>query len=232
MSRLKISLLTVVVSCIVTLLGLHLVDRTRNREVASLRATNDQLRFEAGLRRHASFHPAAPPLVVEAKVPEVASGGRRDETSEPKHASDRVVVADYRNEGSATPQAALQTLAWTGDRGDPEELARLIVLDPAAHRRAQTYFDSLPADVRGKAGTVDRLAAVELTASIIHRPFPRAVALEQATVETVGEDRVALLLPGSIRDRMEFQRTGDGWKYVITEAMVNAFLAARGAAAD
>jgi len=33
-----------------------------------------------------------------------------------------------------------------------------------------------------------------------------------------------LRLPGTAKDRSQFQKTGDGWKYVITDAMAEAYL--------
>ena len=62
---------------------------------------------------------------------------------------------------------------------------------------------------------------------MIEHPFPRAALLERGTVESVKDDRVMLRLPGTGRDRSEFQRTPEGWKFAITEPLVDRFLAAR-----
>lgn len=43
-------------------------------------------------------------------------------------------------------------------------------------------------------------------------------------MEELGPDRKVVLLPGTSRARMKFQETADGWKYAITEAMVDDYI--------
>jgi hypothetical protein len=71
---------------------------------------------------------------------------------------------------------------------------------------------------------VDEMAAAVLTRVIMGQPFPNADILETATVEPITEDRVRLRLPDVPKDGTEYQKTEDGWKYVLTEAAVDGYV--------
>jgi hypothetical protein len=55
-------------------------------------------------------------------------------------------------------------------------------------------------------------------------PFPSSQILDTASVEQLSADRVILRLPHTPKDRTQYQKVGDVWKYVITEAMVDHYL--------
>jgi hypothetical protein len=130
----------------------------------------------------------------------------------------------YRNEGNATPLATLQTFAWACDRGDTETVGRLLHIDPAARPKAEAFMAALPESARAQWKTVDEMAAALLTRSVMASPFPNSDILATATPEPVGEDRVRLRLPDVPKDGTEYQRTADGWKYVLTDRVVDAYI--------
>ena len=130
----------------------------------------------------------------------------------------------YRNEGNATPLATLQTFAWACDRGDIETVGRLLHIDAAARPKAEAFMAALPVSARAQWKTVDEMAASLLTRSIMASPFPNADILATATIETVSENRVRLRLPDVPKDGTEYQKTAEGWKYVLTEAVVDAYI--------
>jgi hypothetical protein len=68
------------------------------------------------------------------------------------------------------------------------------------------------------------MAAALLTQSIMARPFPNADILETATPEAIGEGRVKMRMPNVPRDGTEYQQTAEGWKYAVTEKMVDDYL--------
>ena len=198
----------------------YVVQQGRVDELARLRSENADLRFEISRKHTAALRaegrsPKAPPAVEVA--PAAIEGA-------PPPAG---YAADYRDEGNAEPVAALQTFAWAGDRGDAEAVQRLITFDDPALRKALSFFQALPPEARSRYPSVEALAAAELTADIIKRPFPRSHVLERAVVETKGPDRVDVRLVGAAREHNVFQRTSSGWKFVITEEMVDRFLARR-----
>lgn len=213
MNRFLLSLLAALVASAATAGGLFYQHRSRNREAAQLRRDNGRMRFAASLARQQARVAAAAPAAAKAAVP--AAGA-------PKAAI--TAASDYRNEGAATPLATLQTFAWASDRGDVEAVGRMICFDPAARTKAEAVLAAVPAEARARWKTVDDMAAELLTSQGINAPFPGASILAQATIETVGDDRVRLRLPGTLKDNTEYQRTPDGWKYVITEEMVDDYV--------
>lgn len=219
MSPLKTSALVAPVAALATLAALFFVHQSRAREVGSLRYENDRLRRTAYERLHpAPATPVAPPTV--ASVPTAAAPTAP--AGVPPAAN---VVPLYRDEGNATPLAALQTFAFACDRGDAAAVGRLLFFDPAAQQKAEAYLASQPEELRSRWPSVQAMAATLLTGNIMEHPFPAAEILATASLEPASADRVVVRLPGTPKDRIEFQRTASGWSYVITEAAVDAYLA-------
>jgi hypothetical protein len=106
-----------------------------------------------------------------------------------------------------------------------ETVSRLLHLDPEARIKAEAFMAALPEATRGQWKTVDEMAASVLTHSFMVRPFPISDVLATATPEVINEGRVRLRLPNVPKDRTEYQKTGDGWKYALTGAMVDAYIA-------
>ena len=61
----------------------------------------------------------------------------------------------------------------------------------------------------------------------IEQPYPGSEVLALAKIEPIVEGRVALILPGAIVSGLVFQQTADGWKYVVSEAVVDDYIARR-----
>lgn len=214
MTPLKSSLLAALGAALLTAGILAAVHHHRTKEASALRLANHRLRGQAELLRLATAQAKTPAAAVaDAAAPAPAAVP----ASPP--------AGDYRNEGQASPLATLQTLAWACDRGDPEAVARLFLFDPAARAKFEAYAATLPEAARAQWESTDAMAAALLTSAFMHRPFPSATILATATSEPLGENRVRLRLPDSPKDRTEYQQTDTGWKYVITEAMVDAYIA-------
>jgi len=191
------------------------------REARRLQEQNDRMRLEAYQRTKAREAGAEPMVAAETSAPKtmapsVVPAGAATSTPRP--------VEYYRNEGNATPVATLQTFAWACDRGDTELVSRLLFIEVAARPKAEAFMASLPGNLRAQWKTVDQMAAAILTESIMAQPFPNADILETATSEQVGADRVRLRMPTISKDGTEYQKTADGWKYVITEKVVDNYL--------
>lgn len=212
----KISLLLAVLSALLTVGGLYYFQQGVAREARTLRSQNNRMRLQAQQRTQvAAVAAAAPVSGIRATAP-----ASLETIAPPARSSESY----YRNEGNATPLATLQTFAWAGDRGDAALVGKLIYLDPTARAKAEAYWASLPASDRQEWKTLDAMAAAVLTKSIMLRPFPDAAILATATVEPIAENRVRLRLSGVPRDGTEYQRTADGWKYVITERDIDAYI--------
>jgi hypothetical protein len=216
MSPLKASLLLGLLSGVFTAGGLFYFHQGRVRELRGLQSHNNRMRLEAYQRNlgrpvPASVPPAAPVSAATAgPIPAAAPVSK--------------MAAFYRNEGNATPLATLQTFAWACDRGDTETVGRLLYVEEAARPKVEAFVASLPESVRKQWKSVDETVAALLTESVMARPFPRADFLETATPEEVTPGRIRLRMPGVPRDGTEYQQTAEGWKYVLTEKVVDNYI--------
>jgi hypothetical protein len=226
MSSLKTSLAAALIAVGVTAAGMYFVQYRRAAEAERLRQENGRMRAEASRRWQASA--AVAPTASEA------APARAEAATQRVRASTRVEapapVTDYRNEGRATPLATLQTFAWACDRGDVETVEQLIYFDSAARTKTEALMATV-AETRAQWATPEAMAAALLTARTMRQPFPVAALLERATPEPISDERVVLRLPGTPKDRTEYQKIGDEWNYVITEAMVDDYIRQRERAA-
>jgi hypothetical protein len=104
-------------------------------------------------------------------------------------------------------------------------MQKLITFEASARPKVETYFATLPAEIRAQCPTIEALAAMLLVQDGMQRPFPRADLLARATVEEVSDNLVRTRLPGTPRDGGLYQRIGADWKFVITETAVAGYLA-------
>lgn len=219
MSPLKSSLIASILAVLATAGGLYYLQRVQLRESRQLQTHNSQMRAEAN-RRHLATMAAQ---TAQVSRPETITGNAIP-TPVIAAIPAQTSAAYYRDEGNATPQATLQTFAWACDRGDSEAVGRLLHIDAGARPKAEAFMASLPAAGRAQWKNVDEMAATILTRSFMSAPFPNADILETATVEPITAERVKLRLPDVPRDGTEYQKIGDGWKYVLTEAVVDNYI--------
>jgi hypothetical protein len=221
MSPLKTSLIAALVSAALTAGCVFFLSHRRAPEAARLRHQNDEMRYQASQRRQAQMRAVAPAASSAMAEPTASPASTRASSS----ASNPRPVENYRNEGQATPLAALQTFAWACDRGDTETVAHMLLFDGASRKKLEAFTAALPEEARAHWKSVDEMAAAALTYTIMGHPFPNADILEAATFEQVSEDRALYRLPGSPKDRTPFQKTGGVWKYVITEEVADLYIA-------
>jgi hypothetical protein len=215
MSPLKTSLIVAAASVLVTAGGLYYFQQGRAREARQLRSQNNRMLLEANQRVMARQAAAQTPVVGESAAVTTAAA--------PVPAPAKMAEY-YHNEGNATPLATMQTFAWACDRGDVETVQRLLFVEEAARPKVGAFVAALPENVRSQWKSVDETVAALLTESVMARPFPRHDILATATPEEVGAGRIRLRMPNVPRDGTEYQQTTEGWKYVLTEKVVDAYI--------
>ncbi|MEO6992017.1 MAG: hypothetical protein ABI273_00185 [Lacunisphaera sp.] len=174
--------------------------------------------------------PQAEAGVISNTTPtEISEGGL---PAAPTTEISRILGTEYRNEGQTTPIAALQTYAWACDHADTATIIHLIRFDELARRKAVAYMATLSAEAQGQLNSPEAMGAALLIDQGIQYPYPGAKILALAKIEVISETRVALLLPDTDHERAEFQKTADGWKYAITERMVDDYIAETSAKAQ
>ena len=218
MSPIKTSLFAALASVVLTGGLLHYINQRRAHEAAVLRRSNNLMRMQASQRHQTRPVAPAPPTRWSSRAQPEGNAAI------PPAPGSVAAAENYRNEGRATPRATLHTFAWACDRADAATVSQMIHFDPAARELAEALLAGLPESERAKFRTVDEMAATMLALNVMAHPFPNAAVLDAATLEPLGEDRVVLRLPGTGKDRSQFQKTSDGWKYVITDAMAEAYL--------
>jgi RNA polymerase sigma factor (sigma-70 family) len=65
----------------------------------------------------------------------------------------------WQNRGWATPTDAVETLLWASFNNEWDTVAKAFIFDTPGKARMDAFFASLPADVRSKYGTPERLLA-------------------------------------------------------------------------
>ena len=218
MTRLVSSSLAALAAMIVSVAGLHFVQQSRAREAARLRAENGRMRLEASQRHHAQMSARAP-AATQSSAPLTSTAAPEPARESP--------AGDYRNEGQASPLATLQTFAWACDRGDSDMIRSLLCFEAAGRVKAEAFIASLPPAARARWSSPEAMAAELLTHQGMQQPFPAAKILERAVPEPREDGQVTLRLPGTPKDGTVYQKIGDHWHYVITEAAVDRYIASR-----
>jgi hypothetical protein len=221
MSPLKISVFAALASAAVTAGCLFYFHHRRAQEAGFLRYQNGVLLYKAHQRRHSGSPTVPSPGAAAASEPAADAG---PPPAGPATAGRRSVEV-YRNEGQATPRATVQTFAWACDRGDTATIEKMLWWEGGSRKKAEAFLAGLPAETRAQWKSADEMVAAELAFINMVHPFPNADILEAATFEQIREDRFMFRLPGTRKDRTEFQHTDEGWKYVVTEAMVDICIA-------
>jgi hypothetical protein len=91
--------------------------------------------------------------VVAAKAVEAAK------PREPSILDGPLPASAWKNAGSATPAAALETVLWAAAGGEVDALAGLLRFDVGVRARVDALFAGLPEPVRTEYGTPERLIA-------------------------------------------------------------------------
>lgn len=226
MTAKKLSLLTIGLTVLLVSTGYYYLRQDRRKEAAQLRSENAQLRLKISRDYQARLSQPAP-------TPAKTSGDRGKKGGPPAGLLNevpkeevvtlsRLAKPTYRNEGQATPAAALQTLAWACDRGDMATMEKLQVFDAAAREKTMKFFPSLPPEIRAQWATPEAMSAALYISDGMDHPYPGAAVLEHAEFETINPTRVRLHLPGANGDDYEFQLTTEGWKVAVTMEVVDA----------
>ena len=103
----------------------------------------------------------------------------------------------------------------------------LFIIDDEARPKANAIYTAMADGLRAEWTSVEALAATIIVHNGIEQPYPGSEVLALAHIVPITEERVTLELPGAIVSGLEFQYTAEGWKYVISEAVVNDYLARR-----
>ena len=135
------------------------------REIAGLRQQNQALepaRAENGRLNAAvaSSQDAAELARLRRQAAELKASLTTLANDEAADSEPRMKRQDsWQNRGWATPTDAVETLLWASFNNEWDTVAKAFIFTPSGKTRMDAFFASLPADVRAKYGTPERLLA-------------------------------------------------------------------------
>ena len=133
-----------------------------------------------------------------------------------------IPAAEWKNAGTATPDAALESVLWSAAGGDVEALAGLLRFDAEARAKAEGMFARLPPNLQNELGTPERLVAL-LTAKDVPLgaaqivgtlPLPRETRLTTQLTGTDGKMKTVVFSLGSDEGR---------WHLVVPGSVVEKY---------
>lgn len=185
--------------------------QTSTADLEALRADHAavaRLRDEIGaLRRRAE---------ESAHVAVTMAAAKASEPSGPSILDGPMLSAAWKNAGSATPAATLETVLWAAAGGEVDKLAGLLIFDPAVRTRAEAMFAGLPEQTRAEYGTAERLIAT-LTARDV--PLGSAKLIDPKFEDPTGRKMVVQLYEKEGKEpkhaMFSLRREGEGWRVVV-----------------
>jgi hypothetical protein len=131
-------------------------------------------------------------------------------------------ATDWKFEGQATPEAALESVLATARAGDVDRLAGLIGLEESAKAKAEALFKQLPPSAQAEYGTPDKVLA-----TLIAGQMPSDYAA-MAVLSTSNPDPASALVSlrleeagGNQRDLdFKLQQVGGAWRLDVPAAVV------------
>lgn len=222
----------------------HQTQKQLHQQVVELRQQRADLPRQRGEnQRLAATLPAAEELerlrADHAAIPRLRSEietlrARAQTAVEEAKLSERFAVGskvphgEWRNAGTATSKATLETVFWAAAGGDIDHFARCLLLPEGRTReRAVALLENLPAAIRGQYGTPERLVAffaikdVPLGAAQVVRwdESPAAPASAQVQVQLSSAD-------GQLKDLiLRLSQQGADWKLVVPEGAITKYSA-------
>lgn len=172
---------------------------------------------------------AAKQRAVERKQAEVMKTAASAEPNpyEPSIMDGPMPVSMWKNAGSATPAAAVETALWAAAGGDVDRLAHMLVFAPGAREKAQALLAELPGAMRADFDSPEKLVA-----SLGAKDVPLTSArLIDPKMQDGNETRIVAQLSGSKagenpRTVLLSLREADGsWKLVVPTKAIEKYRA-------
>ena len=235
----------------VVLAATAIVIGVQQRANAALRREKEELQRQnhALIERAANERSAAPPA-LRADTAELAELQTRSQelaaqlqqlTATLPPASQMKRQDTWRNRGRETPADAFETILWASFNNDTDTLVNSFEFTPAGRARMETFFAGLPASVRAKHGSVERLLAPLFAKHLLvpnwrlieERGWRGRMAYRVVGEDQKGSNSVQLRLLVNFfpskpegNQRVSLRRTDDGWRSgPWAESVVERFIA-------
>lgn len=181
---------------------------------------NAALAGEIASLRARSPRPTSPPIrprEFSREISLTSSAASTPVTVSPTPPGEMQLLSSWKNAGSATPAAFMETFFWSIKEMDADTfVANSGGIDAAGREMAEAYFATLPAETRARYGTSERLVARLLMRAFRIRPI---AGFQITEVEWFGPNEAnvhaRLRLADGTEQVMEngnLHRTPQGWR--------------------
>ena len=206
--------------------------RKHDNELPRLRAENRRLAAdqptESELDRLRADHAAIPRLsaeieVMQTRAARTAAEERVVNSSGRFEAGSKVPSGDWKNAGTATAKAGLETILWAAAGGDTDAFAQCLLFPEGRGRQqAIALLESLPAPLRQQYGTPERLVAFLAIKDVPLGAVQVIAWNEMRSASSPVEVQVQLSGPdGQTKDLiLQFSNSGTDWKLVIPDSAI------------
>lgn len=151
----------------------------------------------------------------------------------PAGAGPVVTAAEWKNAGSATPAAALESLMWAAAGGDIEAMVAAIKLDYNAVAAAKVGLAEMPEALRSTYGTPERLVAL-LTMPNVPLGAMQMIKVDVSTPANTQNLEMAVMQVRLKSAEGRWQEKGlvlfrnptnsDGWRFSVQASAVQEYL--------
>lgn len=128
-----------------------------------------------------------------------------------------VRVANFTDQGRASPAAAFQTVVWAAMKGETERLAAMCYLRADTRREAESLIARLPEATRAQ-WTPEKLGALWATSAMTETPALRILSENQTSVDD------AVITLGTPKENqtenLKLRLTREGWAVIMPSDMI------------
>lgn len=222
------------------------------RDVAALRAENGQVaRAQVRAVNEAKAEGARASFVVTDESPETRAAGAGEiaklrteveglkksaaefgklvqaaqaKAAEANIPTNLVPVSQWKDGGRATAGAALKTVMWAAAGGEVDALAQGLGFTASARAKADAWFGQLSEGTRQQYGSPEKVIALMIAKDAAAVSGMQVLRQKEVTPDDVGMRVRFGTEDGKTKDdTFFFHRAVDGWKLVLSDAVVDRF---------
>jgi len=133
-------------------------------------------------------------------------------------------VAEWKNGGRATAEAAIETVLWAATGGDVDVLSQGLAFTPTARAKADEWFAQLSDATKAQYGSPEKLIALMIAKDAAAVSGMQILGQKEVTPDDVGmRVRIGAENGKTKDDTFFFHRAPDGWRLLLPDQVVEKF---------
>jgi hypothetical protein len=174
-------------------------------------------------REMAALRASMQELTTLAQTAQAAAALKSMSQGESPIATKLLPVAQWKNAGKATPEAATETALWAAVGGDVDTLANSFAFTPSSRAKADAWFASLSDTVRQQYGSPEKVIALMVARDAASLSGMQVLGKKDVSTDDVGL-RIRFEAEGRTKDdTFLMRRSGDGWRMLLPDQAVESF---------